>query len=455
MDQSHDDGEARFDAIVLGAGISGLVSASVLGQQGLRVLLIDEYDHIGGNHIAFSINGYTFDVGSLIFQDDSPLLEHFPELLSRYVAIDPSWGKLSPQGSVTKYPISVRDDILAAGPVVWLRIAVSLVTARLYFRKMCNARDFARFWMGAYLMHRTGLDTYMRRFYGTRAEDIDLELARKRMLWIPEHASVLNTLRKLIRPRRNNSGPTNTQMVRPAEGFQPLYQLAADRLASYGVKIVKGVKLQTLSKLGDHYRLTTDRGNFVAKRTISTIPVNRAVALCGMPHGQVLPTIDLITLYFSFSGERGFHHQIMYNFSHSGAWKRLTVYSDFYGKAHDREYFAVEVIGGEINNNIALAEQDFRRHVSANGLFRGDLRLESSQLLTQAYPIYRHGAAGKSEQAIAALRDFGVESFGRQGGFNYQSTARVSTLEAEAALAKGHIDLAHAPLPQGAHTPHH
>jgi len=71
-----------FEVIVLGAGISGLVAASVLLKQGCQnVLVVDEYAHIGGNHIDRSIGGYTFDIGSLIFQDDSPLLVHLPEIL--------------------------------------------------------------------------------------------------------------------------------------------------------------------------------------------------------------------------------------------------------------------------------------------------------------------------------------------------------------------------------------
>src|SRR6516162_4392458 len=64
----------RFDAIVLGAGISGLVATSILLEQGCeQVLVVDEYDHVGGNHIDRTIGDYTFDVGSFIFQDDSPL----------------------------------------------------------------------------------------------------------------------------------------------------------------------------------------------------------------------------------------------------------------------------------------------------------------------------------------------------------------------------------------------
>ena len=104
----HDSSAAEaFDVIVLGAGISGLVSASVLQKQGYRrIVVVDEYAHIGGNHIDCRIGDYTFDIGSLIFQNDSPLLAHLPELLPLYIEINPSWGRLNPQGVVTDYPIS-------------------------------------------------------------------------------------------------------------------------------------------------------------------------------------------------------------------------------------------------------------------------------------------------------------------------------------------------------------
>ena len=45
-------------------------------------------------------------------------------------------------------------------------------------------------------------------------------------------------------------------------------------------------------------------------------------------------------------------------------------------------------------------------------------------------------SAERAERAVAALSDFGIESFGRQGGFDYQPTARVSTLKAETMLLR-------------------
>src|SRR5882672_6076045 len=159
-----DDSSAAdtFEVMVLGAGISGLVSASVLLKQGYQnIIVVDEYDHIGGNHIDCSIGEYTFDIGSFIFQDDSPLLAHLPEILPLYSPINPTWGRLNPQGVVTRYPISIKDDLIAAGPVEWLRILSSVLFARVFRRRLQNARDFAQFWIGARLLHRSGLGRYM------------------------------------------------------------------------------------------------------------------------------------------------------------------------------------------------------------------------------------------------------------------------------------------------------
>jgi NAD(P)-binding Rossmann-like domain len=146
------------DVLVLGAGISGLVSASVLLKQGAKnVIVVDEYAHVGGNHIDCRIGEYTFDIGSFIFQDDSPLLEHFPEIRPLYVPIVPSWGRLNPQGVVTQYPLSIKDDLIVAGPVEWLRMIFSVLFARIFCRRLTNAKDFAQFWMGARLFYRSGL----------------------------------------------------------------------------------------------------------------------------------------------------------------------------------------------------------------------------------------------------------------------------------------------------------
>ncbi|KNY20328.1 NAD(P)-binding protein [Methylobacterium sp. ARG-1] len=426
----------HYEAVVLGAGISGLVSAAVLIEQGYRrILVLDEFEKYGGNHIDCAIGPYSFDIGSFIFQDDSPLLVHFPEMLPLYVPIDPTWGKLTPQGAVAGYPLSIKDDILRSGPWGCARIGLSVLYSRISRPKIRNARDFARYWIGDYLLRRSGLESYMMRFFGIAAEKVDLDFAEKRMLWIKEHSSPRAMLRHL-RPRKAEA-PTNRQLARPKSGYDDLYAVAAAKLRGQGTEFRLGCAVSQIRKAGSVFHLDTTGGTVTADRVVSTIPINRALEISGLGADENLTSVTLISLFFSFSGKKGFDCAVLYNFSHGGFWKRLTMYSDFYGTAEGREYFGVEVIASQAGNSLEIAERDFRSHVAANHLFDGDLRLEGSRFVPNAYPIYINRAQERVGVALARLRAFGIESFGRQGGFDYQPTARVSTQNAEAQVRRG------------------
>lgn len=52
-----------FDAIVVGAGISGILSALALGKEGKKVVVIEKNNIIGGNCRTYEINGYHTDTG--------------------------------------------------------------------------------------------------------------------------------------------------------------------------------------------------------------------------------------------------------------------------------------------------------------------------------------------------------------------------------------------------------
>ena len=53
----------QCDAVVVGAGIGGLVAASLLAGRGLSVLVLDRHSVAGGNATIFRRRGYEFDVG--------------------------------------------------------------------------------------------------------------------------------------------------------------------------------------------------------------------------------------------------------------------------------------------------------------------------------------------------------------------------------------------------------
>ncbi|MGI6244713.1 MAG: NAD(P)-binding protein [Pseudochelatococcus sp.] len=424
---------SEFSAIVLGAGVSGLVSAAVLeARLNGPVLLVDEYERVGGNHISVDVGPYTFDIGSFFFQDDSPLLTHFPEMLQVYHDIGRySISRLTPYGGVSRYPVDVRRDLFGGGPVELARILFSLLSARLRVDPARNAESYMTFWMGRRFAARSGLQGYLERFYGTSPERIEALFTQKRMGWIAEAGSLKGVL-GVLRPKKRSAGPTNRQLIRPREGFRPLYAVAAEALRAKGVTIALGAQMQGIDRLEDgRIRLRTAQGEHVAPMMVSTIPVNRALALCGLPEDPRIRSTTLTSLLYSFEGNRNFDSNVLYNFSDGGLWKRLTVFSDFYGEVAGRSYFAVEVVSASEAIAPDAAHADFRRHTEKAGILSGDLRLEGALITGNAYPAYLDGASVAAEAAARQLEEHGILAFGRQGGFDYQPTARVSTLVAE------------------------
>ena len=54
---------SRWDAIVIGSGISGLGTAALLGKAGMKVLVLEKYSTVGGACHTFNDNGYEFNIG--------------------------------------------------------------------------------------------------------------------------------------------------------------------------------------------------------------------------------------------------------------------------------------------------------------------------------------------------------------------------------------------------------
>jgi len=52
-----------FDVIIIGAGVSGLVTGCYLSKAGLKVLLVEKNNFVGGYCSSFSRNGFTWDAG--------------------------------------------------------------------------------------------------------------------------------------------------------------------------------------------------------------------------------------------------------------------------------------------------------------------------------------------------------------------------------------------------------
>ncbi|HSR51908.1 MAG TPA: NAD(P)/FAD-dependent oxidoreductase [Acidobacteriota bacterium] len=89
------DPQSHYDAIVVGAGIGGLVGAALLGQAGLKVLLVEQHYMAGGYCSTFRRKGYTFDAGTHFY----PLLGNPDTVtgkLMQDLQVDCGWVAMDP-----------------------------------------------------------------------------------------------------------------------------------------------------------------------------------------------------------------------------------------------------------------------------------------------------------------------------------------------------------------------
>ncbi len=87
--------DPTYDAVVIGAGIGGLITANLLARRGLRVLLVEQHYMVGGYCSTFRRGGYTFDAATHFY----PLLGNPDTLTGRLLAeigVTTGWVKMDP-----------------------------------------------------------------------------------------------------------------------------------------------------------------------------------------------------------------------------------------------------------------------------------------------------------------------------------------------------------------------
>ena len=101
----------RYDAVVVGAGVGGLVAANLLAREGLSVLLVEQHYMVGGYCSTFRRAGFTFDASTHFY----PLLGNPKTLPGRLLAdlgVTTRWVKMDPVDTF-HFPDGTRFEVPA------------------------------------------------------------------------------------------------------------------------------------------------------------------------------------------------------------------------------------------------------------------------------------------------------------------------------------------------------
>lgn len=79
----------NFDAVVIGAGAGGLFTAARLQHAGLRTLVVERLDRVGGRASTHDIDGFKVNVGAIVIERGGITEETFAEVGARFEVREP------------------------------------------------------------------------------------------------------------------------------------------------------------------------------------------------------------------------------------------------------------------------------------------------------------------------------------------------------------------------------
>ncbi|WP_168707850.1 FAD-dependent oxidoreductase [Sphingopyxis sp. PAMC25046] len=416
----------RRRVAVLGGGMTG----SVLSLHAKRlnageITLFERADILGGLHKSPEVDGFPYDIGAFFFSPDHPVFRIFPGLIDHFVEFDLRVRTVTEGGKQDRYPLSISGYRKNHGSLTMLRAGASILWNKWANRTRDTLPAICRYYVGDVIYMGGGLKNYIERLYSLHDHEIDPLFATKRMAKLVDLAGFRNrfatSLRDAWKPRKHA-----VALARPRAGFQHMYAVIECALTAEGVDVRTEANVQGIEKDERGFLVSTDRKTERFDAVVSTIPVPVTARLIDIPIHQRFETVSLLTLFYSFEGDPGFDAEVMSNFSNSGRWKRMIDFSGPYGRSHELHRISVEIPlaphSGPVD--IQAAHRDFMASAHSLGLLvDGDIELLGHHLTPHAYPIYRTDAVADLERDKQAISDWGILLCGRQGAFDYVSSA--------------------------------
>ncbi len=103
-----------YDAIIVGGGISGLMSALVLSRHGKKVLVLEKENIVGGNCNSYNVDGFQVDTGphAITHLREGPLRRLMDEYFT-YVPVFVDYGNyyVRTEKSFTKIPSNIKEFV--------------------------------------------------------------------------------------------------------------------------------------------------------------------------------------------------------------------------------------------------------------------------------------------------------------------------------------------------------
>lgn len=264
--------------VVIGAGPAGLTAAYHLVKNGIKPIVLEQSDKVGGISRTEKYKGYHFDIGGhRFFTKVQEVQDLWYEVLEDDFIKTPRMSRIYYQGKFFQYPLSAFDTLQKLGISESFMIIWSYLQAK---RQPLPVEDNLEQWVTNRFgerLYKTFFKTYTEKVWGIPCNQIQAEWAAQRIKGLSVKTAVLNAL-----IGKNDTKTLIKEFDYPRLGPGMMWERFTEKIEAAGGEVHMNTKVLGMERKGQRItKVIAERdGNLVqyeADNFISSMPLNKLV----------------------------------------------------------------------------------------------------------------------------------------------------------------------------------
>lgn len=264
--------------VVIGAGPAGLTAAYHLVKNGIKPIVLEQSDKVGGISRTEKYKGYHFDIGGhRFFTKVQEVQDLWYEVLEDDFIKTPRMSRIYYQGKFFQYPLSAFDTLQKLGISESFMIIWSYLQAK---RQPLPVEENLEQWVTNRFgerLYKTFFKTYTEKVWGIPCNQIQAEWAAQRIKGLSVKTAVLNAL-----IGKNDTKTLIKEFDYPRLGPGMMWERFTEKIEAAGGEVHMNTKVLGMERKGQRItKVIAERdGNLVqyeADNFISSMPLNKLV----------------------------------------------------------------------------------------------------------------------------------------------------------------------------------
>jgi protoporphyrinogen oxidase len=276
---------APEEVIVLGGGPAGLTAAHELARLGLRPIVVEKRDVVGGLARTEEYRGYRFDMGGHRFFTKSPEVRRmWREVLGDDFRRVSRLSRIYYRGRFFRYPLQPFNALFGLGVLESARVVLSYAAARAWphrpedtFEQWVTNRFGAR-------LFETFFRSYTEKVWGISCSELKAEWAAQRI----KDLSLVTAILDMFLGSKGKIKTLIEEFDYPRLGPGMMWQAVADRIEAAGGSVRLGCDVVRIRRAGGRIESVVVRSGgkeetLRAGHFISSMPVSELIAKLDPP----------------------------------------------------------------------------------------------------------------------------------------------------------------------------